>query len=267
MCRAPMPRPSGSLRIVSVGVDRLPVHQRLAHAHEDDVRDVDRRIEQAHLAHLTGDLERREVAREAHRAGRAERALQRASGLRRDAERHAIALGNRDASRWLRRRAGGRETSPCRPTTFAAPRSRAAAARTSPPATRGAPSGSSVISSKLGAGFSQSRRAICAARYSGSPARSRNAASCVCAAAGERFSKFTRDSTAESTGRSSSNRPRHEELIARAEARGAVLAADRHDVGRVAKTDAESQTTLLVAEGGRPIEPAGGVRTSGSPRS
>ena len=39
-------------------VDRLPVHERLAHAHEHDVRHLDRRIEQAHLAHLTGDLER-----------------------------------------------------------------------------------------------------------------------------------------------------------------------------------------------------------------
>ena len=81
---------------MSVGVDGLPVHHRLAHAHEHDVRDGDRRIEQAHLAHLTGDLERGEVAAEAHRAGRAKRALQRASGLRRDAQRHAIALGNRD---------------------------------------------------------------------------------------------------------------------------------------------------------------------------
>ena len=44
-----------TVRIVQDGerrVDRLPVHQRLAHAHEHDVRDVDRRIEQPHLAHL-----------------------------------------------------------------------------------------------------------------------------------------------------------------------------------------------------------------------
>ena len=57
---------------------------------------MQRRIEQRELAHLTGDLVRLEVAREAHQPRRAERALQRAPRLRRDAERQAIAVGNRD---------------------------------------------------------------------------------------------------------------------------------------------------------------------------
>ena len=96
MWRAPMPSPRGVVEDRQRRVDRLPVHERLAHAHEHDVRRDERRVEQRELAHLSGDLERREVAREAHRAGRAERALQRAPRLRRDAERQAVAVGDRD---------------------------------------------------------------------------------------------------------------------------------------------------------------------------
>ena len=55
-----------------------------------------RRIEQLHLAHLSGDLEHLEIARESHRARRAERALESASRLRRNAERQARSFGNRD---------------------------------------------------------------------------------------------------------------------------------------------------------------------------
>ena len=70
--------------------------RRLAHPHEDDVGDIDRRIEQPHLPHLAGDLVDLEVSLEAHRPGRAECARERASGLRRDAERHPPIVGNRD---------------------------------------------------------------------------------------------------------------------------------------------------------------------------
>ena len=49
------------------------VEQRLAHPHEDDVRDrAARREELAHPAHLIDDLRGGEIAREAERAGRAE---------------------------------------------------------------------------------------------------------------------------------------------------------------------------------------------------
>ena len=58
MCRAPMPSAAGSFKHRERRVDGRPVHQRLAHAHEHDVRDVNRRLEQTHLAHLAGDLER-----------------------------------------------------------------------------------------------------------------------------------------------------------------------------------------------------------------
>src|SRR6185437_3799887 len=77
-------------------IDRLPVHELLAHAHEHHVRDGDRRSEQAHLANLPRDLEWSQVAGEAHCAGGAEGALQRTPGLRRDAEREAIAFWNGD---------------------------------------------------------------------------------------------------------------------------------------------------------------------------
>ena len=58
MCRAPMPKPSGSLRMRERGVHRRPVQQRLAHPHEDDVGRLLGRIAERDLAHLSGDLER-----------------------------------------------------------------------------------------------------------------------------------------------------------------------------------------------------------------
>src|SRR2546423_3528542 len=77
-------------------VDGLPVHEWLTHPHEHDVRHLLWWIEQPHLAHLTGDLEHLEIAREAHRARRAERTLKRAPRLRRNAESESGSLGNRD---------------------------------------------------------------------------------------------------------------------------------------------------------------------------
>jgi hypothetical protein len=88
-----------ALRIVEDGqdaVERRPVEQRLTHPHEHDVRREQWRIEQRELAHLTGDLERLEVPRKAHEPRRAERAAQGATRLRRETERQAIALGDRD---------------------------------------------------------------------------------------------------------------------------------------------------------------------------
>src|SRR5688500_19384162 len=63
----------------------------LFRSHEDDVGRAERLlVEQRELAHLPGDLEDVQVALEAHHAGRAERALERAPGLRRDAEGQAV---------------------------------------------------------------------------------------------------------------------------------------------------------------------------------
>src|SRR5688500_4353545 len=69
----------------------------LFRSHEDDVGRAERLlVEQRELAHLPGDLEDVQVALEAHHAGRAERALERAPGLRRDAEREAVAVRDGD---------------------------------------------------------------------------------------------------------------------------------------------------------------------------
>ena len=74
-------------------LDRLPVHQRLTHAHEDDVGRRDGSVgEQAQLAYLAGDFTHGQVAHVAHRPGGAERALERAAGLRRDADGHPVAI-------------------------------------------------------------------------------------------------------------------------------------------------------------------------------
>ena len=78
-----MPR-SGSRRAAAEhGVE---VHHRLAHAHEHEVVE---RLDAAEVQHLVEDLRRGQVAPEPHRAGRAERARQRAARLRGDADRAA----------------------------------------------------------------------------------------------------------------------------------------------------------------------------------
>ena len=75
---------SGSRRAAAEHV--VEVHHRLAHAHEDEVVD---RLDAAEVQHLVEDLRRGQVAAELHRAGGAERAGQRAAGLRGDADRAA----------------------------------------------------------------------------------------------------------------------------------------------------------------------------------
>ena len=62
----------------------VEVEHRLAHPHEDAVVDG---LEPAEVERLVDDLRRREVAPEAHLPGRAERARERAAGLRGDADR------------------------------------------------------------------------------------------------------------------------------------------------------------------------------------
>ena len=64
----------------------VEVHHRLAHAHEHEVVD---RLDAAEVQHLVEDLGRGQVAAELHRAGGAERARERAAGLRGDADRAA----------------------------------------------------------------------------------------------------------------------------------------------------------------------------------
>ena len=64
----------------------VEVHQRLAHAHEHEVVD---RLDAAEVQDLVEDLRGGQVAAEPHRPGRAERARQRAAGLRGDADRAA----------------------------------------------------------------------------------------------------------------------------------------------------------------------------------
>ena len=66
--------------------DVLEVQHRLAHAHEDAVVDG---LDAAEVQRLVEDLGGGEVAPEAHRAGRAERAGERAAGLGGDADRAA----------------------------------------------------------------------------------------------------------------------------------------------------------------------------------
>ena len=75
-------------------VHRVPVEQRLAHAHEHDVGGLVVGTAQDDLPHLTRDLERREVPPVAHPAGGAEGAAQGAPGLGADAERPAAAARN-----------------------------------------------------------------------------------------------------------------------------------------------------------------------------
>ena len=66
--------------------DPIDVHQGLAHPHEDEVVHG---LRPAEVEHLVEDLPRGEVPSEGHPPGRAERARQRAPGLRRDADRAA----------------------------------------------------------------------------------------------------------------------------------------------------------------------------------
>ena len=84
--------------------ERAVVLQRLAHAHHDDVGDgalARRKTEAAAqrefgMPELGDDLGGRQVAAEALVAGRAEAAVDGAAGLRRDAQRAALRLGDED---------------------------------------------------------------------------------------------------------------------------------------------------------------------------
>ncbi len=71
---------------------RVVIVERFAHAHEDHIGDLlSARGELAREeARLVEDLGRAEIPRESGLAGRAERARERASGLRRDADRRAV---------------------------------------------------------------------------------------------------------------------------------------------------------------------------------
>ena len=77
------PRSGRRRAAASTGVE---VQHRLAHAHEDEVVD---RLDPPEVKRLVEDLARAQVAAEPHLAGRAERARERAAGLRRDADRAA----------------------------------------------------------------------------------------------------------------------------------------------------------------------------------
>src|SRR5690606_38054782 len=70
------------------------VRERLAHAHEDHVRDLEGSDLAPRERDLADDLGDRKVTVEALPPGRAERAIERAAGLRGDAERAAVRLGN-----------------------------------------------------------------------------------------------------------------------------------------------------------------------------
>ena len=76
------------------GQHGVEVHQRLAHPHEDGVVD---RLEAAEVKRLVEDLRLGEVAPEAHAAGRAEGARERAARLAREAEGPAtVAIPHED---------------------------------------------------------------------------------------------------------------------------------------------------------------------------
>ena len=77
-------------------IHRLPVEQRLAHPHEDDVGRLLVRVAHDDRPHLPRDLISAQVAPPPHPARRAEDAAQRAPDLRRDAQGAAPALGNQD---------------------------------------------------------------------------------------------------------------------------------------------------------------------------
>ena len=75
-------------------VHGVPVEERLAHSHEDDVGGHRAGVAQDQLAYLTGDLARPQVAPETHPTRGTEHAPQRAPDLRRDAQRAALSLGD-----------------------------------------------------------------------------------------------------------------------------------------------------------------------------
>ena len=95
MWRAPRPNRRWIVQRVDRLQDPVEVQERLAHAHEHDVREalVVRGEAAGGVADLVDDLGRLEVAREAQLAGRAERAADGAAGLARDAQRVPLALG------------------------------------------------------------------------------------------------------------------------------------------------------------------------------
>ena len=115
MWRAPRPEPSRVVERLDGLEDAVEVQQRLAHAHEDDVREVGAvlapREPRGGAPDLVEDLGGREVTLEAQLAGRAERAPDGTAGLARDAERVPRPLaGPRPGSasaptRWSARRA------------------------------------------------------------------------------------------------------------------------------------------------------------------
>jgi hypothetical protein len=96
MCRAPMPNPSGALRIVRVVLTAGQLSSGLAHPHEHDVGRLEAGILEDDLAHLSGDFPNRQVPAEAHSAGRAEHAAQGAAGLGRNAKGSTRAGRNKD---------------------------------------------------------------------------------------------------------------------------------------------------------------------------
>ena len=74
---------------------RVDVQERLAHAH---VHDVVHGLDAAEVEHLVEDLGRRQIPAEAHLPGRAERARERAAGLRREADGTAsVAIAHEDS--------------------------------------------------------------------------------------------------------------------------------------------------------------------------
>ena len=93
MWRAPEPEPPPVVERLDRGQHPVEVEQRLAHAHEHDVRQavaVGREAARRE-ADLVDDLGGLEVAPEAQLAGRAERAADGAAGLARDAQRVPLA--------------------------------------------------------------------------------------------------------------------------------------------------------------------------------
>ena len=96
--RAPRPKPSGSFRQPAGREHRVVVQERLAHAHHDHVRQTlppSSPACRASTSTCSTISPREQVASQAHRAGGAERAGQRAAGLRRDADRVPVAVAHR----------------------------------------------------------------------------------------------------------------------------------------------------------------------------
>ena len=233
MCRAPMPNPCGSLRIVRTVSTAGQFMQRLAHAHEHDVR-------------RQGAAGRAARAREPGRRSRTARGCARSPSVpsrrRRSGAHSPPATTHRTSGDRLResrpsqcadRRAGGTETSRCRRPTSVATRSRAAGSRSASASAARNAFGSSVISSNVATGVCHRRRThLTAAIARGSP---RATAKSRTASAAARWIEIEKIDFHRKT-------PLRHELVGRIEPARALFARQADRVARIPQGEREAQS-------------------------